>query len=277
MATFLFLECYQGSSIPADLYYASCVAREVASKIRATGHTVIEVLSPTPQDANSTIQRYNPDVIWFVGHGNRCITTLENMAKWISVENSEVYCDNFNAEIVNGKIVNALSCLTGQVLGPKLVSEHGCNAYLGYEDEFYFLICTDNPCPCGNPKPEGIRKEVWEAALKCVHESNLYFCYGLAQGMTTDEASEYSYNRYYEWIDYFENIEPQNEDEESIINVAIQLLWYNSSIQRLYETSTPPPLPPPQPKKSPLLIAMILGFPLILVGIVYMKKSPKFK
>ena len=85
MAKFLFLLCEYGRY--QELKYASCVARRIADEIRRLGHQVILVERPSPSDANEAIKRHKPDVVWWVGHGNVDVTTLERLRVWIKAPN----------------------------------------------------------------------------------------------------------------------------------------------------------------------------------------------
>ena len=94
MAKILILETIAGH-YDFDLHYASCVMSQpynsiegyvdsIASRISNLGHDVLEVISPSPHDANSAIEDFKPDAIWLVGHGNPCLVSLENLGIWQS-------------------------------------------------------------------------------------------------------------------------------------------------------------------------------------------------
>jgi len=250
MAKILLLEPSWGGigHDPQDLEYASCVAKEYADEyadeLRNLGHEVIEIEEPYANEANIAIRQQNPDLVWWVGHGEMCITTLQEQDIWISNFNTDfcslrgVCCQDFNLDILKDTIANALSCVTGKELGKKAV-EHGCLAYLGYVDNFIFLGCETQPCPCANEPPEGelpelVRPEIFAKVIRCMHDSNFYFNYSLAQGKTTGEAFNDSIERFNYWINEFENTEPQNDTEAGLLNEAIFVLTHDRDNQALH-------------------------------------------
>ena len=242
MAKFLFLECEEGRGY--DLLYGSCWAWKIASEIRNLGHEVIEVKRPLPEDATDAIRRYKPDVVWFVGHGWCCLTTLEKVKLWISTPKD--YClvfghrmrgcsERMNEDVLAGTVTNALSCLTGQYLGEYLTKERGCIAYMGYYEPFYFIRVRgqDKECACeqGDCRVPGVRKEVLRKCLVCMMDANLQFCMGLAQGMTVNEAYEHSLRKFDEWISDLESIEPATDREKFFIKLAITVLHVDKKHQ----------------------------------------------
>jgi len=242
---FLFLECEEGRGY--DLLYASCWARKIASEIRNLGHEVIEIKRPLPEDATDAIRRYKPDVVWFVGHGWCCLTTLEKMKLWISTPRDYCcffgYCykgctERINEDILAGTVTNALSCLTGQYLGEYLTKECGCVAYMGYDQPFFFIRVSgqDEECACaqGDCRVPGVRKEVLRKCLVCMMDGNLQFCMGLAQGMTVKEAFDYSLRKFDEWISDLESIAPATDGEKSLIRLAICVLKWDKKVQVIH-------------------------------------------
>lgn len=228
MAKFLFLLTVHGRW--DELKYASCVARRIAEQVRSLGHEVILVNEPTPQMANEAIRRYRPNVVWWVGHGNVNITTLEHIQVWIE-------SPSFNTDILDGTIACALSCLTGVELGKYVTHVKKCIAYLGYTKEFWFLWCVDPRfynCACSGRNPWNIRPELWEKMVTCMHEANLYFVLGLAKGMNTKDATDYSINRFKYWINYFRNVKPENRNEYAALKTTIWILGHNMSATILW-------------------------------------------
>jgi len=233
---FLFLETMNGVK-GCELWYASCVAKRIAKEISRLGHIVLEIERPTAQDAVKAIREFNPDVVWWVGHGNKGVTTLERLSVFISSSKCPNNKGDVNLDILSGRIANALSCLTASCLGA-VVTEYGAKAYYGYEKEFWFMWCgcpTQYGCACGayNPwKPE-VRDEILKIIMECMHEANLYFTLGIAQGMTPEEAFWYSIDRFNYWINVLEKIEPISDREAALIASAIRLLEIDRSIARL--------------------------------------------
>lgn len=241
-----------------ELEYGSCVAREIAEILKELGHHVRIVMKPKPEDANKAINEFAPDVVWFVGHGNTFITTLERLTHWIV---DKTHCggrEDKNLNILKGKIANALSCLTAACLGKILTKYYGCNYYLGYEKEFWFLWCgcvgpDGFGCACGrwNPLPGAVRDFVNRFAVICMHESNLYFLVGLALGFTPEQAHGYSLKRFDQWIKYWKNFKFKTGVERNLAALTLRLLKIDRDIQRLckngeYVKPEEPPTDPPE-------------------------------
>jgi len=233
MAKILFLETEYGKKSNTeryrDLWYASCVAKEIAAKCKELGHNIIEVSKPSPDDANKTIKKEKPDACWWVGHGNETTTTLEKVEVWIST--------TYNTEILNDVGACALSCLTGKQLGNFLTTEKKCPAYLGYSSFFWLMWCNDSKyynCACMGTNPLGVREELWRKMVTCMHESTLYYVLGLAEGKNAGEANEYSKTRFAYWIKYLEDIEPKNDTEAGVIETTIWCLNNDLKVQVLH-------------------------------------------
>jgi len=267
---FLLLETRRGNK--CELEYASCVARRIAKAIRREGHDVMEVDSPSPSDADEAISSYNPDHVWFIGHGNSCLATLENVNLWVSSERCG--CQEKNTDALSGVSANALSCTTAKCLGKKLTKFHGNSWYLGYYDSFVFIFCGCNQtwgCSCGRYNPYKIRDEVNRNAVTCMHESNLFFTLGLAKGYKEDEAHGYSLNRFSQWIKHWEEFEPNNDKEASLANLANTVLRKDKKLQRLVRDGEyVKPATPPTPKaRIPYHgVAGALGAAIASVGLV---------
>jgi len=232
LARFLLLESSVGNfSYPdgtGELWYASCVARELANQIRSLGHEVIEVVSPSPESANAAIGMYRPAVVWWVGHGGSDATTLEYMRLWIKAP-------DYNVDILNGTIACAESCSTGAYLGKFLVQNRGCRAYLGYSQEYTFMWCgPDYPCQCRGDNPYGVRPEVWSAIIRATHDATFHFVIGLAMGMNVRQAFDLSLQRFDYWINHLYSVTPASGSEAAVIRAAIWALASNKDIQVLY-------------------------------------------
>ena len=207
MAKILILETTQGhpeTDLPEDLEYSSCVAKELAPALRTFGHEVIEILKPTPDDAVNAIETHNPDIIWHCGHGQVCITTLEEPGKngvWMTSKSGsydECVIDRY-LEYAPNKIFSMLSCLAGSELGPELINK-GATAFMGYTESFWFLLCDGAPCPCGR----GFRDSEEIRGVKSVARCDLEWLSALAKGETIKEAYDSSQAKFQSEIEYWE-------------------------------------------------------------------------
>lgn len=232
MARFLLLESNVGkvrySNGTGELWYSSCVARELAKQIKELGHEVIEVVAPSPEAANAAIHSYKPDVVWFVGHGLEDRTSLELAKLWIKAP-------DYNVDVVRGTVVCAESCLTGAYLGKYVVSNGGASAYLGFTKEVMFIWCGEKvPCQCSGENPWGVRPEVWQVIVKAPHDAIFHFVIGLAKGLSLKQAYELAYNRFNYWIDYLSKIRYASDAEAAIARVAIWSLAWDANAMVLY-------------------------------------------
>jgi len=277
MATFLFLLTQEG--YVDELAFGSCVAEYVAEEVANLGHNVITITSPTPDDANTTISQYNPQVVWWIGHGWCCLTTLEKIVVWISTpkdecwlygERAEGCVESLSEDVLNGRVACAVSCLTGQYLAPHLTTKRECISYLGYEEFFFFNYYPNCKCGCSI---EGMRDEVVVAAMVCTHESNLFFILGLAQGMNVGEAYNYSLSRFDEWLEWWRGFEPVNEVEAAIARLTRLLLIMDRETQIVYGNLEYSIEVPPIPIKIyPIQFVIgMMGYP-IMIGIGGMMK-----
>ena len=204
MAKILILETTQGhlvSELPEDLEYSSCVAKEIAPSLRTLGHEVIEILKPTPADAINAIEKHNPDVIWHCGHGQVCITTLENTEKWMTHKSgsySACTVDQY-LQYAPNRFFSMLSCLSGSELGPQLINK-GATAFMGYYESFWFLLCEDTPCPCGRELTDS--DEI--RGIKCLAQCDLEWLHALAEGKTVNDAYNSSQAKFQSEIEYWE-------------------------------------------------------------------------
>ena len=220
----LFLESIHGRH--NELKYASCVAKEYAEELRRKGHEVKEVLMPTPEKANKIIKEFNPDIIWFVGHGYSDRATLEKLQLWIK--------DDMPLDQLKGRIVVAHSCLTGIKLG-KVAVQKGAKAYFGFTSEMYFHWCgPDFDCACVGKNNYGVRPIIWVELVKDVHRPPLEFLKAVAEGKTPKEAFEHSLKVAEDLIRKVENIEPASSAEASVLKITEWILKSNRTNQVLY-------------------------------------------
>ncbi len=258
----LFLECIHGKY--NELKYSSCVAHRIAQELKQEGHQVIEVVKPTPEVANMAIKKYRPDIVWWVGHGNQHIATLENVSLWIDAP-------DYNTGILRGTKACAMACLTGVYLGMYEVKKAGCLAYLGYRDYVYFPWCGKNyDCACTGENPYGVNKDLWLDMVECVPESNLYFVKGLAKGLDPKKAADYSVERFKYWLDYFEKYKATDRVTLALLHLICWIIVHDIKATVIYyiKSGTAPSKPVHQKPSSKVNVKVLaeafLGFMAIL-------------
>lgn len=133
------------------------------SDVSALGFSVIDSsgVYATKYSFFDTIQKYSPDVIIADGHGDPRTLTGQGL--------QEVLRSCVNNDVLSGKFVCAVSCLTGQILGPDSRDKQA-NAYSGWVNEFTWVVSPPyNPAsdPVAYPFEQIIRKLV---VLTCQHQ-----------------------------------------------------------------------------------------------------------
>lgn len=108
-----------------------------------------------------TMQKYNPEIVIADGHGDPSTLTGQSL--------QEVLKACFNNEVLSGKVMCAVSCLTGQRLGPDSRDKQA-DAYIGFVNEFSWIVsppfdpATD---PVAYSFQEIVRRMV---SLSCQHQ-----------------------------------------------------------------------------------------------------------
>ncbi len=75
------------------------------------------------------------DIIIGMGHGDKDVFTGQNEAVILEV-------GKYGPREVQGKVIKLLSCQTGMLLGPDLIS-NGAEAFLGYVDDYVWVMDSD--------------------------------------------------------------------------------------------------------------------------------------
>jgi len=109
--------------------------KEVVDKSREIGWRVtdLEADQATRINLEATLINENPLYFTGVGHGNEDTYTGQELEILLAV--------GLNEEIMSGRVVYLLSCLTGVALGPALIANK-CKAFLGYRVSFTWLVDT---------------------------------------------------------------------------------------------------------------------------------------
>lgn len=164
---------------------------------RRRGLLIEDLLGPeaTADNFRIAITTLDPALVYGMGHGNSNVFTLQNQ------EYALVACTN--DQLLAGRVVYLLSCVTGAGLGPSAVGK-GCLAYMGYDQDFSFII--EDPY---NPASDrytngGFRQGGIEPILS------------LQAGKTAGEAFERTLAVFNQWIDYWS----KSSDSQASLCVA---------------------------------------------------------
>jgi len=113
--------------------YMNAWLGQAINDVRAEGFTVIDSSGPYATQYNffDTLERYNPELIIADGHGSPYSLTGQAV--------QEVLRTCTNNQVLSGKTFCAVSCLTGQVLGPDSRNKT-TRHYIGWVNEFTWIV-----------------------------------------------------------------------------------------------------------------------------------------
>lgn len=86
------------------------------------------------QEFESMMKKNEPTLVFINGHGDWDIVAGQDNDRLVRVGENE--------GILKSKVIYALACRSGKILGPQSV-KFGANAYIGYNDDFIFLYNQD--------------------------------------------------------------------------------------------------------------------------------------
>lgn len=144
----------------------------------------------------SSLKKEKPVFIFLNGHGTGTIVTGYNNEPLVVMGNNE--------DLFKNKIIYALACKSGRTLGRWLVG-NGTKVYLGYEDDFIFII---DEAQSANP--------LTDATAKLYLEPSNILVSSLVEGLTAGEAYQKSQNKYQENINSLLTSEASPEDKDLV-------------------------------------------------------------
>lgn len=193
-----------------------------------------------------TLQKYNPEVIIADGHGDPSTLTGQGL--------EEVLKACTNNQVLSGKIVCAVSCLTGQTLGPDSRNKNA-EAYIGFVNEFSWVVDSSlNPSsdPVAYSFQEIIRKMV---SLACQHQQELIGLNDLYKSIMAE---------FDKWINYYSV--PPGSDSEYASDILLSLIHDKTGVVTLgkAERYAYPSLPISFPALAPLVVGSLLFLGILL-------------
>ncbi|OGF38218.1 hypothetical protein A2482_04090 [Candidatus Falkowbacteria bacterium RIFOXYC2_FULL_48_21] len=112
--------------------YISAWAKKVIDFAKEKGVKVFDLdrARANRKEFESMVKRNNPAIIFLNGHGDYDVVDGQDNETLVRAgENEKMLC---------AKVVYALSCRSGKILGPSSI-ERGAEAYIGYTEDFIFL------------------------------------------------------------------------------------------------------------------------------------------
>lgn len=146
-------------------YWLGLAKADVAS----LGYQIIDSSGPyaTSYSFFDTMLTHKPDLIIADGHGDPNTLTGQGL--------ESVLRSCYNNDVLSGKVMCALSCLTGQNLGPDSRNK-SARAYMGFVNEFTWMVSPPyNPAsdPVALSFQEVVRKLVYLTAKYQLEEASL--------------------------------------------------------------------------------------------------------
>jgi hypothetical protein len=117
--------------------YISAWAEEVLRVAQAKGDAIFDLCGKRANKAEvvSVAKKRKPNLVFLNGHGNADHVTGQDGELLVSIDS--------NPDLFPDAIVYALACRAGYALGPVCVTS-GTRAFIGYKDDFVFLITPEH-------------------------------------------------------------------------------------------------------------------------------------
>ena len=152
------------------------------------------------------VKKINPKFVFLNGHGNNNVVTGHD--NQVLVEAGK------NEKILSDRITYALSCNSARVLGEKVAKNNG-SAYIGYTDEFIFVINN-----------KFITRPLDDKRAEPFMEASNQVAISLIKGNTAGESSRRSKEIFEK---NYTKLLASNTDQDSL--QAAQCLWWNKKNQ----------------------------------------------
>lgn len=128
------------------------------------------------KEFNSIVKKVNPKLIVFNGHGSQSVVT--------GYDNEPLVECGKNSDILKDSIVYARSCSSAKKLGVESISK-GCRAYIGYDEDFVFMVENDR-----------ISKPLQDKTAEIFLKPSNQVAISLLKGNTTGESNKRSKELY---------------------------------------------------------------------------------
>ena len=195
----------------------------------------------TRSNFENAIAQQDPILVNILGHGN------ENL---IAGQNGETLLQGgVNTNILSGRVVYDLSCLSGRELG-RIAFDEGAISFLGYTENFWMCYSDGNHADGGMVNPLG------DEISRGFFESHNIAPISYIRGSTIPASYSASQSTFDYWIRVWEEIDSQ---------VAALLVW-NKDYQILYFAGEIPTAP------TGIAPALLMFAPLLLIPMFGKKK-----
>ncbi|MCL5091022.1 MAG: hypothetical protein M1514_03370 [Patescibacteria group bacterium] len=156
--------------------------------------TALEQEQACKKDFLNCLKDNHPDFIFLNGHGSTTTVTGYNSEILLSLGNDE--------DLLKGKIIYAIACRSARTLGNWL-ADNGTKAYLGYDDDFIFLVDTNKS-----------EKPLTDDTAQLYLEPATLVAKSLLEGKTAGEAWQISQDKFQENINAMLTSESTEDDRD---------------------------------------------------------------
>jgi hypothetical protein len=188
--------------------YISSWAGEIISFAREKGVNVVDLVKSkaTRRELEGRIKKIAPRLIFLNGHGSQDAVAGHDNEILIKVGENDT--------LLLGKIVYALACDSGGVLGPAIAKDQS-TVFIGYKDEFIFMADS-----------RYMNRPIYDPKAKPFMESSNQVVISLLKGRSAREAFERSKELFKK---HFVALSSSNADADSL-QIA-QFLWWDMQHQ----------------------------------------------
>jgi len=158
------------------VHYLFYWAKKIVELAKGKNITVLDLKEQraNPREVISILKIKEPSLVFFNGHGDSdCV---------MGHDNEKLLVAGMNEQLLNSKIIYALSCKSGKVLGNKSI-QGGAVGFIGYDEDFIFFI-----------DPEKIHDPLNDKTAELFLEASNQIMICLIKGHTIKDSSERSKN-----------------------------------------------------------------------------------
>jgi len=119
-------------------------------------------------EVENILREFSPNLVVLNGHGDSGMVTGH--------DNQPIIEAGKNESLLKSKIVYAISCKSGHILGPRSI-EAGATSYTGYDDDFIFLF-----------EPTNVSRPLQDDTAKQFLETSNLFVNSLVKGNSVQES-----------------------------------------------------------------------------------------
>lgn len=190
------------------MHYLSKWCKAVLDFAKTKGFKVLDLNQERAnrKEVEGMLSKQNPDLVIFNGHGNVNVVGGN--------KNEPLVISGKNEEFLANKLVYAISCKSGKVLGPKSVKA-GASSYIGYVDDFIFFY-----------DPNIMTHPTDDKTAKLFLEPSNEVAISLIKGKTASESSAKSKELFKKNITKLLSSEASNED-----SIYARYLWWDMKNQ----------------------------------------------